>query len=118
MTSALKIVTTETELFHLSNGKPLYTINIYNTDDVLTQRQWANFTKDVRIIVVNEDTAVVHGNWYTSPALHYQSMSISFNLTGDFPEMAIRVIKGCLSGLSEEYPGCTIQWTEAEVSYL
>jgi hypothetical protein len=118
MTTALKAITTETDLFASSTGKKLYTVNIYNTDDALTQGKWAEFQKDVRIIVCNEETTLIHGNWYTSGALNYQSMSISFNLTGEFPEMAVRLIKGCLTGLSEEYEGCTIQWTEAEVSYL
>jgi hypothetical protein len=118
MTAALKVVTSESELFFSSDGKKLYTINIYNTDDALTQGKWAEFQKDVRIIVANEETVIIHGNWYTSPNLNYQAMSISFNLNGHFPEMAARTIKGCLSGLHEEYPGCTIQWTEASVSYL
>jgi hypothetical protein len=118
MTSALKVVTSESELFVTSRGKRLYTVNIYNTDDVLTQGKWAEFQKDVRVIVCNVDEIVIHGCWYTSPVLSYQSMSLSFNLTGDFPEMSARTIKGGLSGLHEEYPGCTIQWLESEVSYL
>jgi len=118
MTAALKVIPTESELFISSNGKKLYTVNVYNTDDVLTQGKWSQCQKDVRIIVCNEETVLVHGNWYTSPALPYQSMSISFNLTGEFPEMASRLIKGGLKGLSEEYEGVTIQWTEAQVSYI
>lgn len=116
--TALKVVTSESELFFSSDGKKLYTINIYNTDDALTQGQWSAFQKDVRSMVANEETALVHGLWYTSPTSSYQAMSLSFNLTGSFPEMVVRTIKGCLSGLHEEYPGCTIQWTEAEVQYL
>lgn len=118
MTAALKVITNETDLFISSNGKRLYTINIYNTDDALTQGKWAEFQKDVKCIVVSEETALIHGVWYTSPMLPYQSMCIGFNVTGEFPEMVIRVLKGCLKGLSEEYPGCTIQWATAEVTYL
>lgn len=120
MTTGLKLITGEhgPELNTNSEWAKLYTINLFNTDDALTQGKWSAFQQDVKRIVVSEETALVHGLWYTSPALDYQSMSLSFNLTGEFPEMAARTLKGCLKGLSEEYEGCTIQWTEAVVSYF
>ena len=118
MTSALRIVEDKPDPFLELDTRRLYTVNIYNTDDALTQGQWSAFQKDVRSMVTNEETALVHGLWYTSPTSNYQAMSLSFNLTGSFPEMAVRTIKGFLTGIHEEYQGCTIQWTEAEVKYL
>jgi hypothetical protein len=111
MTAALKIVADE-------SWHTLYLISVYNTDDVLTQGKWSAFQQDIKRILVSEDSVLIHGLWYTSPALDYQSMCIGFNLTGEFPEMTVRVLKGCLKGLSEEYPGCTIQWAVATVDYI
>lgn len=112
MTSALKIVTDEPI-------RPLYTINIYNTDDALTQSDWAKFQQDIKRMICGEiEGTQIHGIWYTPAIQRYQSMSISFNLTGEFPEMVIREFKGFLKGLSEEYPDCTIQWLKSDVTYL
>lgn len=121
MTSALKVVTEQSsppvQIFR-DHWNKLYTINVYNTDDALTQGAWSKFQQDIKHIVCSDDTTVIHGVWYTPGHIDYRSMSISFNLSGEFPEMVIREFKGFLKGLSEEYPGCTVQWLESEVQYL
>lgn len=73
-------------------------ISIGNSDDKLSQRQWAAFQIDVRYHLRDID-ADIYGSWHSYPDSIYQNACFCFEL----PDEQIPELKNVLSILAEDY---------------
>lgn len=59
----------------------IYYVSIGNSDDKLTQREWAMFVEDMdNLLEVNEFT--IHGRWFSAPDRGFQNACWCFEETG------------------------------------
>lgn len=89
-------------------------VSIGNSDNKLTQAEWANYWRDVNatILVYNY---VMHGVWHSEPTSEYQNACWGFELLSNAsPER----LKHRLGVLAYRYKQDTIAWAEAETTFV
>jgi hypothetical protein len=86
-------------------------ISIGNSDDKLTQVQWAAFVDAVRA-QARHHSWEVHGEWYSAPDAEYQNACFCVVL-GDGKAEALQ---GCLTQVRERYGQDSIAWAVAPVT--
>lgn len=87
-------------------------IAIGNSDDRLTQQEWAAFVESVDMLV-RSSASVVHGAWLSEAASPWQNAAWGFE-PGDAPNM----LKVRLSACARDYRQESIAWTEGETEFL
>ncbi|MEU1883404.1 hypothetical protein ABZ470_39375 [Streptosporangium sp. NPDC020072] len=83
-------------------------VSIGNSDDKLTQREWARFVQDTGY-AVHRQAREVHGVWLSPPDWEYQNACFCLEI----PRDEVRFLKAELAGLCETYRQDSIAWAEA-----
>jgi hypothetical protein len=92
-------------------------IAIGNSDDGLSQREWAKYIDEVDDLV-KVVAEVVHGRWYSAPDVPWQNACWAFEMgTGNFADPA-GWIKERLARVAEMYGQDSIAWNESETEFL
>lgn|SRR3982751_7044231 len=81
--------------------------SIGNSDDKLTQKQWASFT-DEFVQTVTDLSEQFFGVWYSESTSEYQNMCVAFEIG----EGAERELRGQLTRLRTDYFQDSIAWAE------
>ena len=90
-------------------------VSIGNSDDKLTQEQWAGYTSRVFEIVRAYATAV-HGQWYSASDSRWQNACICFDLgTTDEDEALLR---RALATCARHYAQDSVAWAQAETEFI
>lgn len=89
-------------------------VSIGNSDDKLTQAEWATFWEKTSVLVLAY-ASQVHGGWTSAPTAPWQNACWAFDL--DRPDWADRM-KRELSALAAEYKQDSIAWAEAETEFI
>jgi hypothetical protein len=89
-------------------------IGIGNTDNKLTQQEWAAFVEDVEVVL---EGMPLHGAWFSRPDAPWQNacwlMDISQNSSMFISDMKARLVR-----LATRYNQDSIAWAEAETEFL
>lgn len=83
-------------------------ISIGNSDDKLTQGEWASFVTGVRALVT-VNAPKVWGYWLSSPDAPWQNMCIC----AEVPEGSAAALKAQLTDLRHNYRQDSVAWAEA-----
>lgn len=88
-------------------------ISIGNSDDKLSQEEWADFVIDVGDIVRNLAWRT-HGQWFSAPAAPWQNACWCVEVR---PVMVDR-LRQALARMAGRYQQESIAWAEASVSFI
>jgi hypothetical protein len=88
-------------------------IGIGNSDDKLSQREWAGLQLDVKF-ALREYDAVIIGEWYSAPDSIYQNVC----WCAVFEDDDVTEVKGILKTLAIQYRQDSIAWAEAPVTEM
>ena len=77
--------------------KTLYVL-IGNSDDKLTQPEWADFVEDVQEVVTHH-AAVIHGKWFSEPSSPWQNACWCIEVN----DHGYEDFTACLTRVREEY---------------
>jgi hypothetical protein len=88
-------------------------ISIGNSDDKLTQAEWAEFYRRTNLAIRNFVEAV-HGQWVSEPASAWQNACWCIEIT----ELRAYTLKHHLSVLAAEYRQDSIAWAPATTEFL
>lgn len=89
-------------------------VSIGNSDDRLTQREWAAYHEDVdRLVRRNAD--IVHGAWVSLPTAPWQNAAWAFDLANGLAATSLRV---SLRLVAEEYRQESIAWMQGYTEFL
>lgn len=88
-------------------------ISIGNSDDKLTQAEWARFLLDVDD-AISDGAITVHGRWYSAPRSAYQNAC----WCAEFHEPDAWHPKMALQALAATYRQDSIAWAEATTEFL
>lgn len=86
-------------------------IAIGNSDDKLSQHQWAAFQLDVRL-AINEQAAIIHGDWHSAPDSIFQNCCWCIDI--DDADQA--ALKKTLTVLAGHYRQNSIAWNRCETT--
>ena len=93
-------------------SKAVY-VSIGNSDNKLTQREWANFIEDIDIVVARY-TDSPHGRWFSAPDSAYQNFCVCLEIDpADVEDFKID-----LGHLCRRYKQDSIAWAEAETEFI
>lgn len=101
---------------------PNILISIGNSDDKLSQQEWARFIADTRSTITRAIQravmlpAAIHGEWFSAPDAAWQNANWCIELVED--ALIYRQLRRDLRGLCEKYRQDSIAWTEGEVTFL
>lgn len=85
-------------------------ISIGNSDDKLSQREWAKFIANVETVIV-EYAVDMHGNWYSQSDSPYQNACWCIQAPSDFPSL-MTAFQDELMATAKEYRQDSIAWAE------
>lgn len=88
-------------------------VSIGNSDDKLSQREWADFIEAVRV-EINNCNVTMHGIWFSSPTTPYQNACYCF----DIDPWSASELKEDLACIAEIYRQDSITWAEAETEFI
>ena len=88
-------------------------ISIGNSDDNLTQADWAQFIHRVRA-EVHEAASAIHGQWYSAPDAGFQNACFCIEI--DQPQ--IGYLKAALQLACAEFGQDSIAWAVAETEFI
>ncbi|WFE41928.1 hypothetical protein [Micromonospora sp. WMMD998] len=83
-------------------------ISIGNSDDRLTQKEWAAFALRTHL-AVDAYAREIHGSWYSGPATEYQNAC----WCAQIPERRIDGLKDRLRELARDFRQDSIAWAVA-----
>lgn len=86
-------------------------ISIGNSDDKLTQSEWAFFCRDVDIIIRSRRLQV-HGQWFSAPDSKYQNAC--WCVEHEFGPAGREDFKDQLRTIARQYKQDSIAWAEVE----
>lgn len=89
-------------------------IAIGNSDDKLTQADWAEFVRHVDN-AVRGASGVVHGAWHSLPNAQWQNAAWAFQSIGGASRVALRK---ALADLAVRYRQDTIAWNESITEFI
>lgn len=90
-------------------------ISIGNSDDKLSQREWANFLGSAWQLINTEKGAHVHGEWHSSPTSAYQNACWCVELSDG---VTVGRLRAGLRHLAREYRQDSIAWAVASTEFL
>ena len=89
-------------------------VSIGNSDDKLSQREWADFISDTADTIAPA-AEQIHGAWFSAPDQPWQNMSICFEIG----EASVDGLKGSLEQLAADYRQDSIAWAVvAETEFI
>lgn len=88
-------------------------VSIGNSDDRLTQSEWAAFAQEVQGRV-SLDASQVHGYWASSPVSPWQNACIC----ADIPDAIAPTLKKELALIGRRYRQQSIAWAVAETEFI
>lgn len=83
-------------------------VSIGNSDDKLTQREWAAYVREF-VKLMRKDAAQVYGEWYSAPDVEYQNACIAAAV----PDERLGWLRGALLDLRTQYRQDSVAWAEA-----
>lgn len=86
-------------------------VSIGNSDDHLTQREWALFQIDLQQLL-HDAGALFHGEWYSNPNSIFQNACVCMEL----PDALASGVKQKLIALAGKYVQDSIAWAHAPVT--
>ena len=86
-------------------------IAIGNSDDKLTQREWANFHGAMYATIHASDDIKVHGEWFSSPTSAWQNACWCLEITD---ESVFHRLRNSLRFYARRFNQDSIAWTEAK----
>lgn len=89
-------------------------IAIGNTDNRLTQQEWAKFWEETDL-AVNAAAKVVHGTYLSSPVAPWQNAAWTFE---PFQEAATPAIRASLRDVAKKFRQDSIAWLEGTTDFL
>lgn len=93
---------------------PTVYVGIGNTDNKLTQQQWAEFLRELYDLVRRYPTKIV-GWWYSGPAEPWQNAEVAF----EFAPACRADLRAELAVLRKKYYQESVAWAEvAQVEFL
>lgn len=100
-------------------------VSIGNSDDRLTQAQWARFYEDVdteiRALAVDLCRGTIHGAWASLPTAPWQNAAWAFTAVGDdwYGEDGTREhLRERLVRIAASYGQESVAWSEADTEFL
>jgi hypothetical protein len=84
-------------------------VTIGNSDDKLTQREWASFCDEV-FTLINETAVEIHGQWFSAPDSPYQNACICA-VVESYDVMDLRTELG---ELRAKFRQESVAWAEVE----
>jgi len=84
-------------------------VSVGNSDDKLTQREWANFLGSMWQLVHTDVEIKIHGEWFSSPTSAFQNACWCLELPDDY---SVRRIRAALQRLASTYRQDSIAWAE------
>lgn len=84
-------------------------VSIDNSDDKLSQRDWATFATTLFRYLRNAANHV-HGEWYSSPESEHQNACIAVEFA---PDAHLDTVRETLAQIAEEYEQEAIAWAVA-----
>lgn len=99
-------------------------IMIGNSDDKLSQADWADFVSDVdgHLDYALQPFGRVHGRWFSAPDVPWQSACwcVEFNGAASGPSVdeQIAIAKTRMSGSAGSYRQDSIAWAEATTEFI
>lgn len=87
-------------------------VSIGNSDDKLTQSEWAQFVSRTTSLV--EGAALIHGRWLSEPSSAYQNACWCIDVH-DEPN-GVEWLRGALARLAADFRQDSIAWAEAPVT--
>ncbi len=98
--------------YELDPEPTLTTLTVYasigNSDDKLTQAQWAQF-HEIFAALIRKGADRVYGDWHSLPNSPWQNACIAFEITAANAER----LKAALADLATEFAQDSIAWAEA-----
>jgi hypothetical protein len=73
-------------------------VSIGNSDNKLTQEEWAQFCDDL-VTILDDVSSEIYGQWYSLPHARWQNMVASIEID----DRQLDPLRACLSQLAEEY---------------
>lgn len=93
-------------------------IAIGNSDDKLTQRQWARYI-DAVDDAIKQAAVEVHGRWYSAPDVQWQNAAWAFVLREDMGgEFTKGWLKARLGDIAKQFGQETIAWNESVTEFI
>ncbi len=89
-------------------------VSVGNSDDNLTQQEWAAFLVMVSY-QIRRWGGRTHGVWYSEPVSQYQNACWCFEIINDWSE---EELKKALKNLAREYRQDSIAWAEVAVTHF
>lgn len=89
-------------------------VSIGNSDDKLSQSEWAVFLGSVRE-VLRRHASAVHGEWYSAPDAGYQNacFCVEFSSASDLA-VKVGVVQMSLERTRQDYQQDSVAWAVAE----
>lgn len=104
----------------MSTLKTVY-VSIGNSDDKLTQTEWARFQTEV-LEVISETATQIFGVWHSGPRSQYQNMCVGFAFDPDhkvdlvFGETANAHLHESLDRIRAYFKQRSIAWAEVQTT--
>lgn len=92
-------------------------ISIGNSDDKLTQHEWAMFIDRVRALV-KWDALQIHGEWFSAPDSPWQNANWCVEITAAEWGNVRALLRQDLREIAGAFGQDSIAWTEGEVEFL
>ena len=93
---------------------PSIHIAIGNSDDKLTQAQWADYVTSVDV-AVRRAASVVHGYWHSMPDAPWQNAAWSFQVSAESSRVMLRL---SLAALAKRFRQDSVAWNESVTEFL
>lgn len=94
-------------------------ISIGNSDDKLTQAEWATFIRLTRELL-DWDEIQIHGEWFSAPDSPWQNANWCVEIRGaeGVTDGTREMLRYDLTKLARQFRQDSIAWTEGEVEFL
>lgn len=83
-------------------------VSIGNSDDKLTQQEWARFVSSVSITIRSTREVVVHGQWLSEPASAWQNACWCFEVREDLKWSLTEALRDVAKAFRQD----SIAWAE------
>jgi hypothetical protein len=88
-------------------------VSIGNSDDKLTQAEWALFWGETQIAICAYADQI-HGEWMSAPASRWQNACTAFDISRD----RAAILCDALARLAAKYRQDSIAWAEARTEFI
>lgn len=88
-------------------------VSIGNSDDKLSQRDWAEFARYVKI-TMREHCEEIHGEWYSLPCSPWQNACV----VGEVHDDRVEALRSELSTLRATYGQDAVAWLAGSTEFI